>query len=181
MQPPAGCAGEGLAAELAGDVGRRGRPWADAASESESCSQVGPLATTCGPRVRPFPARLADALPRPVWTRVAPGTAAATAFAALCCPAADIPTEVAASLPPWSRPAATVNTGAYAAIMSALRPATPGTGVAVEHVERDREPAVLRSPRQAGQSADWPMRRVERSRGSRRCRPARSRLRLPSG
>ena len=85
MQPPAGCAGEGLAAELAGDVG------AAAADRRPAAAGVGvgvgaALAATPRASCPSVPSTSVTRCTEPVWTRVAPGTAAATAFAALCCP-----------------------------------------------------------------------------------------------
>jgi hypothetical protein len=78
MQLPAGCVAEDLGAELADDLGvEAGRELGGAgaalvAIPRASCPSVPSTSVT----------RCTD----PVWTSVAPGTAAATAFAALCCP-----------------------------------------------------------------------------------------------
>src|SRR6185369_910448 len=78
MQLPAGCAADDFGAELAGDVGveaGRGLDCAGAAfvaTPRASCPSV--------------PSTSVTRCTEPVWTSVAPGTAAAIAFAALCCP-----------------------------------------------------------------------------------------------
>src|SRR6478672_7981110 len=81
MQPPVGCVGEGLAAELGGDVVVAAERGPDAAGVG------GALAATLRASCPSVPSTSVTRCTEPVWTRVAPGTAAATAFAALCCPA----------------------------------------------------------------------------------------------
>src|SRR5690348_9554740 len=78
MQPPTGCAADDFGAELVGDVGvvagreREGAGAALVATPRASCPSV--------------PSTSVTRCTEPVWTSAAPGTAAAIAFAALCCP-----------------------------------------------------------------------------------------------